>query len=262
MALVMKRLLLITVFALMCCCVSAQQYPLFGEPLLLSSPAIVDVPAGMDQFILSLQEFSTTSVGRVVCILLFLMLLPLVLGVHLLVPAVVVFLVMFVFNFDALRRWFNKKAGANVVFYDRLDKRLWRVPVLIGLLAVAVLIVREWPSAAIPVVLAMLIYCIVRVRMRVAEYGSRKAAWLEIIYVLFAGYAVLMLCILFFWAIIIYFGVKLITEPSASSGSSGKGSGYTCYQCVYHDSSEDWCHARKMRACRGDSACGSLRLTK
>lgn len=259
----MKKLLLVTLLVLMmCCCVSAQQCPLFGEPLVLSSPAIVDVPAGMDEFILFLQEFSTTSVGRVICILLLLVLLPLVLGLYLLVPAFVVFLVMFVFNFDALRKWFNKKAGANVVFYDRLDKRLWRVPVLIGLLAVAVLIVREWPSAAIPVVLVMLIYCIVRVRMRVAEYGSRKAAWLEIIYVLFAGYAVFMLCILFFWAIIIYFGVKLITEPSASSGSSGKGGGYTCYHCVYHDSSEDWCHARKMRAYSGDSACGSLRLTK
>ena len=77
----MKKLLLVTLFVLMmCCCVSAQQCPLFGEPLVLSSPAIVDVPAGMDEFILSLQEFSTTSVGRVICILLLLVRLPLVLG--------------------------------------------------------------------------------------------------------------------------------------------------------------------------------------
>ena len=257
----MKRLLLLAGFILMCCCVSAQQHSLLEESFVLCNSANIDVSAEMNDFVESLQEFSTTSVGRIVCIVLLLVFLPVVLGVYLLVPAFLVFLVMFVFKYDALRRWFNKKAGVDIVSYNRLDKRLWRFVLFLGLFGVSIAVISHWPGAALLVVPAMLLYCIIRIRMLVAMYGSRKAAWFEIIYVLFAGYAVMVLCMLFFWAIIIFFAVKLLTEPSSSSSSSGN-SGYTCYHCIHHDSSEDWCTAYKKRVSKDESACGSLKLTR
>lgn len=257
----MKKLLLVAGFVLMCCCVSAQQHSFLGESFVLCNSAEFGVSAEMGDFVAYLQEFSTTVVGRVICFLLLLVFLPFVLGVYLLVPAFVVFLVMFVFNFDALRRWFNKKAGVEIVSFDRVDKRFWRFALFLCLFAISIAVICHRPVAAILVVPAMLLYCHMRVRKRVTMYGSRKAAWFEIIYVLFAGYAVMALCMLFFWAIIIFFGVKLLTEPSSSSSSSGD-SGYTCDNCIHHDGSEDWCTARKMRAYKSDKACGALKLTR
>lgn len=235
----MKKNLLLLVFALLGSSVSAQQL----------SPQ-------MEGFIDSVEAFVSTDGGRVIGILIAFAFFAVAFALWL---SLLLFVVMFVFKFDALRGWFNRKAGVDIVYGSRLDKRLWRFALFFALIAASALLVSYHPNTIIFVAVAMLLYCIVRVRARVVALGSRKAAWLEIIYVLFSGYTMLLLCVFFFWAIIIFLGIKLLSE-SSSSGSSGGGSGYTCSSCIYHDSSEDWCTARKMRAYKGDSACGSHRL--
>lgn len=230
----MKKNLLLLAFALLGHSASAQQ----------PSPQ-------MESFINSLEGLFATDSGRVVGILIAFAFTAVVMALWL---SFLLFTVMFAFKFDALREWFNRKAGIHIANKSRFGKHLWRFVLFFALTAVAALLISYYPNTTIFVIVAMLIYCIVRIRMRVVALGSRKAAWLEVIYILFSGYAILLLCTLFFWAIIIFFGIKLLTEPR-SSNSSSDNSGYTCSSCIYHDSSEDWCTTQNMRAYKGDSAC-------
>ncbi len=235
----MKRNLLLPIFTLLGSSASAQQ----------PSPQ-------MEGFINSVEAFVSTDGGRAVGLLIAFAFTAVVMTLLL---SFLLFVVMFTFKFDALRGWFNRKAGMPVVNENRLGKHLLRFVLFFALVAVSALMLSSYPDTTIFVIVAMLIYCIVRVRMRVVALGSRKAAWLEVIYILFSGYAIIFLCTLCFWAVIIFFGIKLLTGLLTESGSSSGNSGYSCSSCIYHDSSEDWCTYQNMRAYKGDSACSSHR---
>lgn len=52
-----------------------------------------------------------------------------------------VFAIFFVFKFDVLRKWFDKKAGMFITPYKRLDPKMWQfIPFLISLSIACLLI--------------------------------------------------------------------------------------------------------------------------
>jgi hypothetical protein len=99
-----------------------------------------------------------------------------------------------------------------------------------------------------------------------AKLGSGKAACLEIIYIALAGYTVLLLGVLFFWAIIIVLGLKILASSGSSSGKGSSGEGgyiHTCRECAYFSDDGcggDWCNNGHGRIHRDDKICSAAKL--
>ena len=217
-------------------------------------------PQWKDKLAEFLQKNESSPIVRLISFVLLLILLPisLIIGV-----SIIAFLLLFVFKFEALREWFNKKAGVDIVPNKRLDKRLLYSLVFAGVLIAGALIIGEMPNATILVVVAIAVCLVLTIRWRMAKLGSGKAACLEIVYIALAGYTVLLLGMLFFWAIIIVLGLKILSSSGSSSGKGSSGKGgyvYRCRECKYFDHSESWCTNYKSRVSADDEVCGGCRL--
>ena len=229
---------------------------------IIDKPVTPQTPTWKKEVAETLQAFAETPLGHITSLLILFTLLPISLTISI---SLIVFMVMFAFKFEKLREWFNKKAGMDIMPYDRLDKRLWRGFIFATLIIAATLLVSYMPDTLIPAIAVIALYSIIAIRRRVARLGSGKAAFWEIVYIAFASYIVLLLGVLFFWVIIIILGAKLLAEAGSSSGKSSSGKGgyvYTCKECRHFNVNDGGttyrCSAYGHGVLRDNEACDAF----
>lgn len=221
------------------------------------------LPAWKERVADFLQENESSPILRLIALVILLCLLPISLAIGV---SIIAFLVLFVFKFEALREWFNKKAGMDIVPDKRLDKRLLWWLVFAGVIIAGALIISDMPDATVPVVVAIIACFILVARWRMTKLGSGKAACLEMIYIALAGYTALLLGVFFFWLIIIVLGLKILASSGSSSGKGSSGEGgyiHTCRECAYFSDDGcggDWCNNGHGRIHRDDKICSAAKL--
>lgn len=105
----------------------------------------------------------------------------------------------------------------------------------------AVLISEVGGPVAAVIAVAMPILCwLYMVHQRTAFWGSRRIARWEMIYIVYAGFAIVMGMMLLWWAFLYYLVFKLaktfVTAPSR----------YTCGECDYYDEGYCDCHSKRV----------------
>lgn len=162
-------------------------------------------------------------------------LLAFLLLVILLVSSLGIFLLLFVLNFRGVSQWFNRKAGMCIIPQSRFDKLLWRFVPFYATIVIGAVLISEVGGVAVGVLaVAMPIICWrYMVGQRAAFWGSRRIARWEMIYIVYAGFAIFMGAILLWWALICYLLFKLVktfvTAPSR----------YTCGECSFYEGHRD-----------------------
>lgn len=226
----MKRLFL-TAFVVLIGLVAVAQHSASSEESAQNDPQIeaTTTPATSTELLIQkLEAIAADPVGRVVltgCAF------ALFLSVPLLMISLLIFLVMFIFKYDDLQLWFNRRAGAPITPQQRLDKRLWRfVPFYASFCGGCWLIGAMGSVTGIVLGIALPILCWrLMVGQRVALWGNRRTARWEMIYLCYAGMTIFYLILLFCWAVVLYGCFKLVetfvTAPSR----------YTCGECDYYD---------------------------
>lgn len=142
-----------------------------------------------------------------------------------------VFAIFFVFKFDVLRKWFDKKAGMFITPYKRLDPKMWQfIPFLISLSIACLLISSMQNVLGLALGTVLLIGCpVVMVVLKSRILGRTRAAIWDVLYLLYAGYTILFLAVLLWWAVLLYLGFKLL-ETFLEAPSI-----YHCSDCYYFD---------------------------
>ncbi len=163
------------------------------------------------------------------------LLLAILLLISLMVCSLGIFLLLFLFNFQGVSRWFNRKAGVCIIPQSRFDKLLWRFVPFYATIVIGAVLISEVGGAAVGVLaVAMPIICWrYMVGQRAAFWGSRRIARWEMIYIVYAGFAIFLGAILLWWALIYYLLFKLVktfvTAPSR----------YTCGECSFYEGHRD-----------------------
>lgn len=191
------------------------------------------------------QELELGSVERVALLAL----VPISL---LLVGSLALFFLIFVFNFKGLKAWFNRKAGKNIAPQDRFDKLLLRfVPFFATIAAGAALISEVGGAVSYVLAVAMPIICWrFMVRQRTAHWGSRRAARWEMIYIAYAGYAVLFVLLILWWALLLYLGYKVLYNFTTAPST------YTCKDCYWYQ--DCYCEYHEKRVAENDASCSKF----
>lgn len=166
-----------------------------------------------------------------------------------LVGSLAIFFLFFIFNFSGLKAWLNRKAGKDISPQDRFDKLLWRfIPFFATIAAGAALISEVGGVLSYVLAVATPIICWrFMVGQRAAHWGSRRAARWEMIYIAYAGYSVLFICLILWWALLLYLGFKVIhsfvTAPSQ----------YTCKECYWY--CDCYCEYYEKRVAENEPSC-------
>lgn len=185
-----------------------------------------------DLLIQKLETIAANPVGRVVfvgCAFALMLLTPIFMVTLLL------FMLLFIFKYDGVKSWFDRRAGAQITPQDRFDKLLWRfVPFYATIVIGAVLLSEVGGTVVAVLAVAMPILCWrFMVGQRAALWGSRRIARWEMIYIVYAGFAIFLGAILLWWALIYYLLFKLVktfvTAPSR----------YTCGECSFYEGHRD-----------------------
>lgn len=209
---------------------------------------------------LLIQQLETIAANPIGKVVLLVSVFSLSLLLPLLMIALLIFALMFLFKYEDLRSWFDRRAGAQITPKDRFDALLWRFLPFYATIVIGAVLISEVGGAAVGVLaVAMPIICWrYMVRQRAALWGSRRVARWEMIYIVYAGFTILVGAILLWWALIYYLLFKVVktfvTAPSR----------YTCGECSFYEPHRDgsqngYCNCRHKHVVADHSKCPDFR---
>lgn len=174
----------------------------------------------------NLQWLQDSFIGKILAVLLLLATLPL-----LMFPStLILFAILFIFKFDTLTRWFDKRAGVNITPNKRLDKSLLKtIPSFVVLFVACVLMAQGSVALGIAAIVLIVGYAIFRVIYRTKQFGSFRVAVWDMLYYGYASFAILIIGVCLWWAALFVIGFKIAeTFVSAPSHRS------KCRECGFY----------------------------
>lgn len=174
----------------------------------------------------NLQWLQDSFIGKILAVLLLLATLPL-----LMFPStLILFAILFIFKFDTLTRWFDKRAGVNITPNKRLDKSLLKtIPSFVVLFVACVLMAQGSVALGIVSITLIVGYVIFRVIYRTKQFGSFRVAVWDMLYYGYASFAILIIGVCLWWAALFVIGFKIAeTFVSAPSHRS------KCRECGFY----------------------------
>lgn len=174
----------------------------------------------------NLQWLQDSFIGKILAVLLLLATLPL-----LMFPStLILFAILFIFKFDTLTRWFDKRAGVNITPNKRLDKSLLKtIPSFVVLFVACVLMAQGSVALGIAAITLIVGYVIFRVIYRTKQFGSFRVAVWDMLYYGYASFAILIIGVCLWWAALFVIGFKIAeTFVSAPSHRS------KCRECGFY----------------------------
>ncbi len=211
----------------------------------LANICSVDIAAASSSFDSSdwsdgLEWLQNSFIGKILAVVLLLIAVPL----YLFPFSLILFVILFVFKFDALTRWFDNRAGVKITPTKRLDKSLLKTIPSFAVLFIACAMIAQG-SVALAIVAVVLIvgYAIFKVIYRTKQMGSFRVAMWDILYYGYASFAVIMLGVLLWWAILFVIGFKIVETFISAPSNVAK-----CKNCGFY-----------MRAYNGRHYCDRLR---
>lgn len=191
-----------------------------------------------------LYKIISNPIGKAVTLVVLLLLM---LTVPVLTFCGLLFLIMFVFKFDTLTMWFNKRAGMTIAPDSRLSSKLLYFLLLILVIGAAYMILALMPNStgAILGIGLAIVSLIAFITFRTMYLGRCRAAIWEFIYIVYAGYSIFFLATLLWWALLIFIAFKLLTDDSTKK---------CCCNCV-HYGPNGYCSAHNMFVRDNTRAC-------